>query len=67
MIDGRLSDSMLVRQGWLQTKAQGLMLSVPSDRTLIVLESGDLRYVKACELALVKPDKVFKKYWMDNG
>lgn len=43
-----------VRDGY-KPRLKALMLSVPSDRTLIVLESGDLRYVKACELALVLP------------
>lgn len=55
-----------VKDGY-KPRAKALMLSVPSDRTLIVLESGDLRYVKAHELALVKPDEVFKKYWRDDG
>ena len=55
-----------VKDGY-KPRVKALMLSVPSDHTLIVLKSGNLRYVKAYELALVKPDEVFKKYWRDDG
>lgn len=51
-----------VRDGY-KPRVKALMLSSPSDRTLIILESGDLKYAKAYELALINPDKIFAKYW----
>lgn len=44
-------------------RVKAMILGSPSDRTLIVLESGVLKYAKAYELALINPDKMFAKYW----
>ena len=53
-----------VRDGY-KPRVKALMLSSPSDRTLIILESGELAYAKVYELALCNASKAFAKYWRD--
>lgn len=51
------------RDGTSAKRVKAIMLEPPSDRTLILLETGELKYAKVYELVITGADDIFGKFW----